>query len=112
MTDPDLWKNLSWRNRKTKEAGAELRDFGALAKKAEVDVRALESDFREEKFYQAKKNFVAALNEALFTGNTTKNRLKFPVYSGAGGKTPEDWKRICSRGWPLNTAKTGDSKRG
>ena len=74
-----------------------MRDFLGRCEKAEADVAALEKDFREEKFYQAKKNLSRLETEALFTGKYDKESAVLSVYSGAGGEDAEDWANMLAR---------------
>ena len=119
MSRPDFWlaspkhggggQNRTAADEKIKTLG-QLQDLVTKHKEVEGAIVALEKNFTEGGFFDAKRKFRDLELKTLFTGPYDKQAAVLSVYPGAGGEDAEDWARMLflmyqayakKRGWQM-----------
>ena len=88
----------------------QLQDLVNNYKEVEQAIAALQKNFTEDGFFEAKRKFRELELKTLFTGRYDKQSAVLSVYPGAGGEDAEDWARMLfemyqayakKRGWQM-----------
>ncbi|MBI4094642.1 MAG: PCRF domain-containing protein [Candidatus Liptonbacteria bacterium] len=104
---PVFWENRAAADEKIKTLG-ELKNLTDRFRAITRDLSALDKNFSEDKFFEAKRKFRALELETLFGGRYDKQSAVLSVYPGAGGEDASDWAKMLldmyskyavNRGW-------------
>jgi len=108
MAAPDFWSNRATADQKVRELG-ELNTLDNRYHEIEADIAALEKQFDEGRFFEAKKKFREFELRQLFTGPYDAQAAVLGIYPGAGGEDASDWARMLGLMYE-NYAKNRDWK--